>query len=179
MTLYPAIKKWIDSGGVLNEPLDQYRCTGILPEVVSWLRARPNHTLEKVRSLHEKVINKETLYGDEINFVLNLIAKDLSSSKPLAMHGLFQDELGDIFKLVRDKGKVSSYALTVNNGKPSWDKVSGVAWTLSEKDRMPLEKAHEYGLYYNRCFVCLQPLTVDDSIYKGVGPKCSAKLSSK
>lgn len=179
MTNYPAIQKWINEGNSFNRPLDDYRCTGILPEVVSWLRGRPNHALKKVRELHNKVINQKTLYGDEINFALSLILRNLQSSRPLVLHGLFQDEYGDVFKLTKDGNKVSSYLLVFQNGKPTWNKVSGAAWTLSEKNRLPLEKANEYGIYYNRCFICLHPLVTDDSIHKGIGPKCITKLSSK
>lgn len=63
--------------------------------------------------------------------------------------------------------------------KGEWEHASGMQYRLKEADRMHVEVARQYGVLYGFCVRCGRILEREDSIERGMGPKCAAKMEGE
>jgi len=61
-------------------------------------------------------------------------------------------------------------------GKIAFDYAPGVIYKLTEKDRMTMAQASEFGALYGTCVRCGRTLTKEKSIERSMGPVCAGKL---
>lgn len=99
---------------------------------------------------------------------------------------------GDAYKIVFNKAGTKKYAMKLYI-QPTWGKAgktlkgswvydSGAIYNLQPVDKMSKEQAdnyaastmEKYGIAF--CCVCGKKLTAKESVTKGIGPVCSAKL---
>ena len=96
--------------------------------------------------------------------------------------GVFEKN-GEIFvvKPTRDKQRLyamklveSSERLTEMGEHVDFDfrYSKGAIYSLSELDRMDIEKAKKLMIRYGRCIVCKKRLKVATSVERGIGPVC-------
>lgn len=86
---------------------------------------------------------------------------------------------GDIFKVqkaVHGSGQLYAKRLTVVDGKGVWEYAKGMVWQLSVDDALTVEEAEAFGKLYGVCGVCGKVLTDEQSIARGIGPVCLARL---
>lgn len=107
-----------------------------------------------------------------------MVAADRPSRGP-APEGWYRRD-GDIFKVqkaVHGSGQLYAKRLTVVDGKGVWEYAKGMVWQLSVDDALTVEEAEAFGKLYGVCGVCGKVLTDEQSIARGIGPVCLARLT--
>lgn len=107
--------------------------------------------------------------------------------KPSAVEaGVYETEAGIyVVKRTRDKQRVYAKKLVElrdtqgdrltecsERARFDFEYAPGAIYTLTEDDRMPLERAKELTVRYGRCINCGRRLKVAESLERGLGPVC-------
>lgn len=114
-----------------------------------------------------------------------MMAAKLPAPTPagLVKMGVFETKDG-IFVVKPNKEKTRSYAkklveapsprLTEQGEVVDFDfqYAPGAIYSLTEADRMSVEKAKKLMIRYGRCIVCGRQLKVAESVERGIGPVC-------
>jgi hypothetical protein len=72
-----------------------------------------------------------------------------------------------------------AYAKQLNqrpSGSWGWDYAKGAVALLSSDDKLTAEQAAEFGWMHGTCMRCCADLTVPESVERGYGPVCAAKM---
>jgi hypothetical protein len=77
---------------------------------------------------------------------------------------------------VNGSGHVYAKQLVVEEGTGRWEYARGMAYQLTEADRLSTEDAAAFGKLYGVCAVCGRILTDEKSIEQGIGPVCISRL---
>jgi len=96
--------------------------------------------------------------------------------------GMYERQ-GDIYKVQQAvHGSGNLYAKiwvwidqVESEGRGKFQYAPGAIRSLTAKDKMPLEKAQQFGKIYGVCCVCGRTLTDERSIAEGIGPVCAGK----
>lgn len=84
-----------------------------------------------------------------------------------------------VYKVVKAKHSDNLYAKalhTTEHGRASWDYAPGAMTHLTGSHRLTLEQAREMGTRLGVCVVCGKSLTDPESVERGIGPVCAARL---
>lgn len=98
--------------------------------------------------------------------------------------GMYQTKDGSVYKVQIAKqgsGRLYAKKLTehqAEDGTISWsfEFAKGAVHRLQASDKMTLEQAQEFGKLYGVCCRCAADLTDEESIARGMGPKCAGKM---
>ena len=63
--------------------------------------------------------------------------------------------------------------------KGEWERATGMQYRLRPDERLPHDEAREFGILYGFCVRCGRILEREDSIERGMGPKCAAKMEGE
>lgn len=84
-----------------------------------------------------------------------------------------------VYKVVKAKSTGNLYAKALHTsdyGRASWDYAPGAMRHLRGAARLTLEQAAEMGTRCGVCVVCGATLTDPESVERGIGPVCAARL---
>jgi Family of unknown function (DUF6011) len=62
------------------------------------------------------------------------------------------------------------------SGSWGWDYAKGAVSTITADDKLTAEQASEFGWMHGTCMRCCADLTVPESVERGYGPVCAAKM---
>lgn len=101
--------------------------------------------------------------------------EDVKRSAPQMCEGFYAygDGVAEVVR-TRDGQRLYAKSLDVLTGR--WQYASGAMSHLKAEDRLTLEQAAALGKQWHRCMICGRELTNEDSIDRGIGPICAAKL---
>jgi len=116
----------------------------------------------------------------QIDFYLSSpdAAKVVDNEPPVGVHSLD----GTIFKVqLARSGSGKKYAkILVEDIKPTWEYVGrgGAFNRLTDETLISVDEAKAFGLRTGFCAICAKELTVQESITRGIGPVCFAKVGA-
>lgn len=88
---------------------------------------------------------------------------------------------GVVYVVVANKAGTGTYAkrLVVRHGRGSWEYAAGVGRSLAAAGLVPLtvEEAAKLGRQHGVCVVCAKTLVNPESVSRGMGDRCAAKLT--
>lgn len=88
-----------------------------------------------------------------------------------------EDEADKTFyKVVAAKGTGNLYAKRFSFGGRRWEYAPGVMAILATARRLSVEEAAEAGRATGVCVICGRELTDQESVARGIGPVCAARV---
>ena len=84
-----------------------------------------------------------------------------------------------VYKVVTAKSTGNLYAKALHSteyGRASWDYAPGAMKHLTASHRLTLDQAREMGTRLGACVICGKALTDPESVERGIGPVCAARL---
>lgn len=84
-----------------------------------------------------------------------------------------------VYKVVASKSTGNLYAKALHStehGSASWDYAPGAMKHLRAAHRLTLDQAREMGTRLGACVICGKALTDPDSVERGIGPVCAARI---
>lgn len=84
-----------------------------------------------------------------------------------------------VYSVVKAKTTGRTYArvlVTTERGRARWDYAPGAMKHLVLADKLTIDQAREMGTRHGVCVVCAATLTDPESVERGIGPVCAAKL---
>lgn len=103
-------------------------------------------------------------------------AKQLA--RPVVDPGYYVTADGVVYVVVENRAGTATYAkrMVVTDGRGSWEYAPGGTAALAGLAPLSVERAAELGHQHGVCMICGRGLTDPDSVRRGIGPVCSAKL---
>lgn len=98
--------------------------------------------------------------------------------KPVTVEPGFYSLDGTVYRVVKAKSTGNLYAkkLTLGESKGHWDYAPGAMKNLARAEVLTLEAAKSMGHAHGICVICGAELTDPDSVERGIGPVCAAKI---
>lgn len=84
-----------------------------------------------------------------------------------------------VYKVVKAKSTGNLYAKALHSteyGRASWDYAPGAMKHLTGAHRLTLDQAREMGTRLGACVICGKALTDPESVERGIGPVCAARI---
>ena len=124
-------------------------------------------------------------YRVENEAALQAVTTATTSARPKAAEPGYYVRDGEVFVVVENKAKTSTYAKRMttytdeggaNRGK--WVYAPGVGRDFAAAELVPLtvEEAAKLGRLYGICVICGATLTDPESVERGIGPVCAGKV---
>lgn len=105
------------------------------------------------------------------------------NAKPEATPGYYINSDDEVYVVVENRAKTHTYAKRLvasqtvdGKTKVRWDYAPGAGHRLAASAPMTLEDAARLGHLHGACIVCCRPLTDPESVQRGIGPVCAAKI---
>jgi len=125
------------------------------------------------QAMHAKVVAGEPLSP---NMVAAILRNRPSTTGPAAEGWYWKDDVVYKVQAARESGHLYAKQLVVEDGAGRWELARGMAYQLTETDRLSPEDAAAFGKLYGVCAVCGRTLTDETSIERGIGPVCLSRL---
>lgn len=98
------------------------------------------------------------------------------AAKPkLAAAGFYCRE-GLYYKVKENVNSGRRYASVYSEASGTWEYAKGMVMRLTEDQRLTQEQAAAFGHLYGVCCICTRTLSNDQSIERGIGSVCYAKM---
>lgn len=93
------------------------------------------------------------------------------------------EDAREVLVVVENRAKTGTYAkrLEISTGglktTARWEYAPGVGRTLAGLEPLTVEEAARLGHMHGVCVICARSLTDPDSVQRGIGPVCAARLA--
>ena len=128
-----------------------------------------------------RVTEENTWQGEFIpGFLKNLRASERVEEQPRvrregAAEGFYEMN-GNIYRVKTSRTSGRRYAKLITEDNVRGEFASGVVFELTEEMRLSAERAAAFGKLTGVCLICARELTKTESIERGIGPICYAKM---